>query len=462
MTSVRMKASFLLPLALSLIFSASRLSAEGAAPAEAKSSPAKDSFLVYMNSEAVWANPFAVLKARAAEIKKKQEERIKRIAEEERKQKEAVLAFLDAEWIAGNPQSFIRYQRDVIENLTVRLGQQSADIAKLQQQRDAQTEAEKKEDAALKKDIDDLRKLIQENQKKLDEQREALKKENEELKKKIDSADNGRKTLAKSSQGAINTIRERILRDFETQVFDGIDFVRIPAGSFTMGTSEPQIADLTAKGLWSRLNNCESPAHRVTITRGFFISKCEITQKQWKTAMGKNPSAFQGDDLPVESVSWEDAQKFISKLQERSGGEYRLPTEAEWEYCARAGGSGIFGLGSKTEPITMEKLSDYAWFTANSENKTHEVGKKTPNAWGLCDMLGNVWEWCQDWHQCGFYAAGPENDPRCDKAGTERVFRGGAWGLEPQHARAAMRGGNLPEFKSQFVGLRVVREIKNP
>ena len=247
--------------------------------------------------------------------------------------------------------------------------------------------------------------------------------------------------------------------DFGEVTHNGIVFIQIPASSFTMGTSDKDKEILSEQKNWTRLLECERPARTVAITKPFLIGKTEVTQKQWKDVMsGKNPSAFKGDNLPVESVGWEDVQTFIRELNKKGGGKFRLPTEAEWEYCCRAGGTNLFGLGKDNTAITSDKLEEYAWFRANAENKTHPVGTKQPNAWGLHDLHGNVWEWCQDWYAPDFYAKGSTNNPVNTAASTERVFRGGSWFLDAQNLRAAFRGGNTPNFKSQYVGFRLVRD----
>ena len=243
--------------------------------------------------------------------------------------------------------------------------------------------------------------------------------------------------------------------DLDVVTRDQIEFVWIPAGAFTMGTSDDDRAQLQDQKLWARFDECERPAHRVTISKPFLLARCEMTQKQWKAIMGKNPSAFKGDTLPVESVSWEDVQQFIKKLNEKSTLKYRLPTEAEWEYCCRAGGTNFFGLGKFYDTLNTRQIACHAWFRADSDSGTHPVGEKHPNAWGLFDMHGNVWEWCQDWYSGDYYARSPGIDPLNHEPSTERVFRGGSWFLDWTKLRASSRSGNVPTFKSQYVGFRL-------
>jgi formylglycine-generating enzyme required for sulfatase activity len=203
------------------------------------------------------------------------------------------------------------------------------------------------------------------------------------------------------------------------------------------------------------------PSHEVIISKPFFISKYEVTQGQWKQIIESDPSVFDGDNLPVENVNWFDTFRFTDALSETWGVKYRLPTEAEWEYCARAGSSTIFGLGKDHQSITADSISEYAWINANSEHKTQPVGMKLPNAWGLYDMHGNVWEWCNDHFSCEAYQTLKEKDPRFRGDGTEAVFRGGCWDLEAQFSRAAFRGGNLKTHKVSYVGFRIVRELRD-
>jgi len=204
-----------------------------------------------------------------------------------------------------------------------------------------------------------------------------------------------------------------------------MEFVLIRPGTFTMGCEKGQASD-------------EKPAHEVTITKPFYIGKFEVTQEQWKAVMGENPSHFAGDKNPVERVSWPDCQTFLRKLAEKVPGQtFRLPTEAEWEYACRAGSVSEYCYGDDDRV-----LGDYAWYGGNSAGETHPVGQKKPNAWGLYDMHGNVWEWCSDWY--GSYKAEEQKDPAGPADAQGRVLRGGSWNYGPVYCRSAGRGGVVP------------------
>jgi formylglycine-generating enzyme required for sulfatase activity len=229
-----------------------------------------------------------------------------------------------------------------------------------------------------------------------------------------------------------------IQRAFTNSV--GMSFMLIPAGSFTMGspTGEPKRDDGERQ-------------HPVTISKPFYLQTTEATQKQWTQVMGSNPSSFKacGDDCPVETVSWNDVQEFIRKLnQTESVTKYRLPTEAEWEYACRAGSRGRFCFGDEEA-----KLGEYAWYAGRT---THPVGQKKPNAWGLYDMHGNVWEWCQDWY--GDYTTSQVRDPTGPEIGESRMLRGGSFLFIARNLRSANRNWRGPDSGNFNIGFRVARD----
>jgi formylglycine-generating enzyme required for sulfatase activity len=218
-----------------------------------------------------------------------------------------------------------------------------------------------------------------------------------------------------------------------------LEFVTIPARRFWMGCSPED------KQCWPM----ELPRHEVEITRSFELGKYEVTQGQWIKIMGNNPSKFKGDDRrPIDSVSREDVQLFLEKLNAlKDGYTYRLPTEAEWEYAARAGTTG---------PLYGE-LDEIGWHNGNSSNKTHPVGQKQPNSFGLYDMIGNVWEMCSDWKDDGYYASSPLKDPQGPSPGKGRVLRGGSGFSGGYEERVSWRSWRYPE-KGLDIGFRLCRE----
>jgi formylglycine-generating enzyme required for sulfatase activity len=220
-----------------------------------------------------------------------------------------------------------------------------------------------------------------------------------------------------------------------------MEFVKIPAGNFMMGCS-PGDAECYHE---------EKPAHRVVITRPFEIGKYQVTQSEYEAIMAKNPSYHQGPTMPLEGVSWEDAQSFCEALnKKRDGYRYRLSTEAEWEYAARAGDTSC----------RYGQLVDVAWFHDNSGGATHPVGQKKPNAFGLHDTLGNVWEWVEDWYAEDYYSRSPESDPKGPATGEFRVARGGSWrGIVRGLARVSSRYCLKPSVRSIVVGFRCARDV---
>ncbi|HYK82660.1 MAG TPA: formylglycine-generating enzyme family protein [Gemmatimonadales bacterium] len=217
--------------------------------------------------------------------------------------------------------------------------------------------------------------------------------------------------------------------------------VWIPAGTFGMGTNQV----FTAGPNWS--NDVERPVHRVTISHDFWMGQFPVTQRQFLEVMGNNPSFFQdaGPEAPVEQVDWHQVQAFLAKVNTvQSRWTVRLPTEAEWEYAARA----------ETTGETYGPLDAIAWYSANGLRTTHPVGMKLPNGFGLYDMLGNVWQWCQDWF--GPYTSAPAVDPHGEPAGERRVTRGGCYYCDAVHERAARRNRDLEAHSWRSIGFRIV------
>ena len=218
-----------------------------------------------------------------------------------------------------------------------------------------------------------------------------------------------------------------------------IDMVRVKAGTFTMGAT-PEMEDPF---------DWEKPTHQVTLTNDYYIGKYEVTQALWQAVMDNNPSYFKGDDLPVETVSWDDCQEFISKLNIITGKTFRLPTEAEWEYAARGGNKsrGYQYSGSSN-------LSDVAWYKDNSGSKTHTVGSKQANELGIYDMSGNVWEWCQDWLTP--YSSSSQVNPTGANSGPGRVYRGGSWTNNAvKYCSSSCRISLSPDDYGSCIGLRL-------
>ena len=246
----------------------------------------------------------------------------------------------------------------------------------------------------------------------------------------------------------------------------GMKFVLIPKGTFLMGSPPDEEG-----------REDDEPQHEVTITRDFRLGVYEVTQSQYKRVMGKNPSYFTGDRVaerdpkngrvvkdvdsanhPVDYVSYDDAVEFCRKLsalpeESAAGRRYRLPTEAEWEYACRSGAKTEFSFGNDAADPGL-----HAWYSSNSNKMTHAVGGRKPNAFGLYDMHGNVFEWCSDWHDEKYYANSPGTDPKGPDLGSFRVVRGGAWLNVPIYVRCASRLNSTPAARNFFIGIRLVLE----
>jgi len=223
----------------------------------------------------------------------------------------------------------------------------------------------------------------------------------------------------------------------------GLEMVLVPGGTFEMG-------DLSGDGLEN-----ERPVHRVALD-DFYIGRYQVTQTQWLHLVSENPSRFQGSDLPVEQVTWDDACAFARQLTQAHNGRYRfdLPTEAQWEFAARSGGRPELYAGG-------EDIERLAWYEANSGSRTHPVGTRAPNGLGLYDMSGNVWEWCRDTFDGDAYAGHATTNPIVETAGPDRVIRGGSWNLDAWSARCARRFSFRADLFGAGLGFRLVR-ISNP
>ena len=229
----------------------------------------------------------------------------------------------------------------------------------------------------------------------------------------------------------------------------GMHFVYIPPGSYLMGSPADEVG-----------RTIDEEQHKVTLTHGYYVQTTEVTQKQWKAVMGSLPRYIRNcsEECPVERTSWEDAQTFIHKLNKLEGGDYyRLPTEAEWEYAARAGSKKAFANGEITNAACGDtKMSDIGWYCGNSKSYPHHpVAQKKPNSWGIYDMHGSVWEWCSDWY--GSYPQGSVNDPSGPPEGVERVIRGGGLGDNARSCRSANRLSHESDMIIDNIGMRIVR-----
>ena len=245
------------------------------------------------------------------------------------------------------------------------------------------------------------------------------------------------RTSAASSSA--NSSRQSISSQSFTVNGVSFDMMYVKGGTFTMGATSEQ---------GSEADSDEKPTHSVTLS-SFYICKYEVTQAVWEAVMGSNPSYRKGANLPVESVSWDDCQTFIRKLNALTGKNFRLPTEAEWEFAARGGNNsrGYKYAGSNN-------IETVAWYQGNSGNKTHVVGTKSPNELGLYDMSGNVWEWCQD--RYGSYSGASQTNPTGASSGSNRVLRGGCCGRSAWYCRSSYRGSIMPDFCDSGNGLRLV------
>lgn len=239
--------------------------------------------------------------------------------------------------------------------------------------------------------------------------------------------------------GTVKRVATKASYSNGTLTVNGIKYnmVWVDGGTFRMGATSEQGSEISD----------EKPVHSVTLS-GYYIGKTEVTQALWQAVMGSNPSYFEGDDLPVEQVSWDDCQEFIRKLNSLTGQNFRLPTEAEWEFACRGGNN---SRGYKYSGSNY--IDNVAWYDGNSGDKTHPVATKSPNELGIYDMSGNVWEWCADWY--GDYSSGRQTNPKGPYGGSLRVYRGGCWFDFAGYCRSSYRYCYYPTYRYGYLGLRL-------
>ena len=248
------------------------------------------------------------------------------------------------------------------------------------------------------------------------------------------------KKITVAQNGGTTSVQLAFLTN-KTFTVNGVTFemIAVKGGTFTMGCTSEQ---------GGNCYNSEKPTHSVTLS-DYYIGKFEVTQELWQAVMGSNPSYFKGNNLPVEKVSWNDVQEFITKLNQKTGANFRLPTEAEWEYAARGGNK-----SREYKYSGSNNIGYVAWYTDNSGSKTHQVGTKPPNELGIYDMSGNVCEWCQDWY--GNYSSGSQTNPTGPSSGSHRVLRGGSWRSSAGRCRVSDRNASNPVNGDGIIGFRLV------
>jgi len=326
----------------------------------------------------------------------------------------------------------------------------NAEVQKKEEERlrkEAEAKAEKeRSEAEARAKAEAERKAREEAERKEREEQERKAREEEEAKKKA-SQKSSSKTWLWVVIGAIVVVGAVSIYYMQSGVFgsthtytaNGVSFemVKVEGGTFTMGATSEM------KDPWDD----EKPSHQVTLS-SYSIGQTEVTQALWKAVMGSNPSSFKGDNLPVECVSWNDCKTFISKLNSLTDKNFRLPTEAEWEFAARGGNN-----SKHYQYSGSNNLGDVAWYDGNSGSKTHAVATKQANELGIYDMSGNVWEWCSDWY--GNYSSSSQTNPTGPNSGTNRVIRGGSWDFHAGACRSSNRLGIDPGYRFNFLGLRL-------
>ncbi len=383
-------------------------------------------------------------KERQAELARLQKLEAENAKQKEKEQaelakKEKELAALDSEIAAMKSRlgSGAAGNDDSLDKMVAMVERKEADarkLEKLRKQRQAEEAKRQAEIAQLKKDAEAKRKAeIEADIAKFE------KIANSEYGKDMVPTAWKSLTIKYASAEGIQNIEVGNVRAFRSALIEQIEFVHVTGGCFQMG-------DTFGDG-----SSDEKPVHEVCVD-DYSIGTFEVTQDQWNAVMGSNPSYFTqcGGSCPVEQVSWNDVQEFLRKLNQQTGRNYRLPTEAEWEYAARSRGKSEKYAGGND-------LDSVAWYGSNAGSQTHPVGQKQPNGLGIYDMSGNVWEWCQDWYDGNYYKSSPKDNPQGPSSGSDRVLRGGSWLNDASSARAAVRDWGDPGNRYVISGFRLAR-----
>ncbi len=365
----------------------------------------------------------------------------KKNKENQMKSKESLLQSKDTEIqnLCQQLEEEKKQSSSMQSSLERELKKSQTDYVTLKQKYDEESKAY----SELKKKMEEIKeeeKKIKEEEKKIKEEEKEIKEEEKKIKeeeKKKKEEEKKKKEEKEAKRLAAEEEKKKYVKEFTV---NGVSFNMIPVegGTFQMGATSEQGSDAYSD---------EKPVHSVTLS-DFMIGETEVTQELWKAVMGNNPSKFKGTKNPVECVSWNDCKVFIGKLNSLTGKDFRLPTEAEWEFAARGGNkSGLFKYSGSNE------IDKVAWYQGNSNN-THPVGKKNANELGLYDMSGNVWEWCEDWY--GDYSSSPQTNPKGPNDGSDRVIRGGSWSsFSAWYCRVPYRNNRTQDVRCNILGLRL-------